>query len=266
MQRPLFSRFSALRAIARPEGDRECNLAPSRPMRRRSLTGIALFATLAAPCLQAAVGATELQEAVAEFVEQRRDSILQGYGTNARLEYRVNSLDARLRLADCDVPLAITAKDLTSANRLNVHVSCPGSARWAIYVPVELSIWRSVVVVTAPIARGQTIAESDLGLEEHDVATARGYYGHPSELVGYIARRVLNVRSPVLASQVEAPLQVKRGDKVILTAMLGTLQVKMNGIAEADGRYGDRISVRNSDSQRVIEGRITGPGQVQVAM
>lgn len=255
-----------------------CRLFPpvSRPIaraRRRAalptwlgMGGLLLGLGLA-PLCSAAVDARQLRQAVADFIGQQRSTLLAGYADDARLEYRINNLDPRLRLADCDVPLALSVKDPTAGSRLNVHVSCPGSARWAIYVPVEISVWQPVVVVTTPIARGQTLTAAELGVAEQDVAAnSLSYYSDPATVVGFVARRVLSANSPVLASQVEAPLQVKRGDKVILTAMQGSLQVKMDGVAEQDGRYGDRISVRNSRSQRLIEGRVTGPGQVQVNM
>lgn len=214
---------------------------------------------------QAAVDAAQLRQAVSVFIQQQTDALLQGYSADARLEYRIHHLDARLRLANCDVPLALSVKDLTPGPRLNVHVHCPGSARWAIYVPVEISIWQPIVVAATPIARGQTLTLQDLALAEHDVATVgRGYYSDPAALEGFIARRVLSPRNPVLASQVEAPLQVKRGDKVIITAIQNGLQVKMEGIAERDGRYGDRIAVRNSQSRRIVEAQVIGTGQVQV--
>lgn len=268
--RPVLHRIRTQSGQTRSGQTRSGQTRSGQTVRRRWLVSVALLllglVQVVSPA-SAAVGAAQLQQAVATFIEQRRDEFLSGYADQARLEYRINSLDSRLRLADCAAGLVLSVKQPTAGNRLNVHVSCEADARWAIYVPVELSVWQPVVVATRPIARGQTLQTADLGLEEHDVAAAgSGYYSQPSELAGFIARRVLNAGNPVLASQVEAPLQVKRGDKVVLTARQGTLEVRMNGIAEEDGRYGDRIGVRNIQSQRLIEGRVIGQGQVRVTL
>lgn len=217
---------------------------------------------------QAGVGAKQLRRAVTDFLAGKRAELLANYTAGTRLEYRINPLDSRLQLADCDQPLALDVKDLSPVgNRLNVHVRCPGSARWALYVPVTLAIWQPVVVVKRPLARGAVISAADLELEEQDVATLNSpYFSSIQEAAGSVARRPLAAGSPLLASQIEAPLLVQRGQTVVLSARQGTLQVKMNGVAESDGRRGDRISVRNSQSQRLIEGRVTGPGQVEVTL
>ncbi|NEP50997.1 MAG: flagellar basal body P-ring formation protein FlgA, partial [Moorea sp. SIO3C2] len=51
----------------------------------------------------------------------------------------------------------------------------------------------------------------------------------------------------------EQPLLIKRGDSVVVTARTGTLTVKMPGTALMDGHRGEQISVRNKQSNRVVD-------------
>ncbi|NQD96748.1 flagellar basal body P-ring formation protein FlgA, partial [Pseudomonas sp. CrR25] len=77
---------------------------------------------------------------------------------------------------------------------------------------------------------------------------------------------------PLLPDQVVAPVYVeqaevvRRGDQVVIRARSLTINVRMPGEALSDGAIGQQISVRNQGSQRVIKARVTGPGQVEVAM
>ena len=77
---------------------------------------------------------------------------------------------------------------------------------------------------------------------------------------------------PLQPDQVLAPIHVeqaevvRRGDQVIISARSGGISVRMPGEALSDGGMGKQINVRNLGSQRVVKARVTGPGQVEVAM
>jgi flagella basal body P-ring formation protein FlgA len=59
---------------------------------------------------------------------------------------------------------------------------------------------------------------------------------------------------------------VQRGEQVILVAQAGSMEVRMNGMAMEDATLGDKIKVKNSSSNRVVEGVVQAPGVVQVTM
>jgi flagella basal body P-ring formation protein FlgA len=59
---------------------------------------------------------------------------------------------------------------------------------------------------------------------------------------------------------------VLKGDQVVIIARSGTLAVRMPGEALAQGGLSEQIRVRNLNSKRVVKARVTGPGQVEVAM
>jgi len=52
----------------------------------------------------------------------------------------------------------------------------------------------------------------------------------------------------------------------VISAGNSTIQVKMPGEALSAGSVGEQIRVRNLNSKRVVKARVTGPGQVEVAM
>jgi len=227
----------------------------------------ALWLALLPGLALASLDAEQLRQAVGDYLDQQRQSLLAPYGPEARLDYRISRLDPRLRLAGCDEPLSLDVNSLTNSGRLNVLVRCSGTSPWSLYVPVELSVWQPVVVAAAPVARGQVLTASALEVVEHDVRRMhRSYWQRPEELVGHVARRVIPAGSPITASQVEAPHAVRRGSSVIIEASQGGLLVKMAGTAQQDGRLGDRIAVRNSQSRRLLEARVIGPDRVRVIL
>ena len=62
----------------------------------------------------------------------------------------------------------------------------------------------------------------------------------------------------------ENPVLVKLRDRVKLTANVRIGQVTMTGEALQEGRMGESIRIRNIDSNRTVQGRILGPGLVEV--
>jgi len=183
----------------------------------------------------------------------------------SRVEVSAGALDSRLRLAACDTPIRIRADLSREASRVNARVSCGAPTPWAIYVPAQIRVYRPVVVANRALSRGETVAPNDVMLEERDILSP----GAPpllrlEDAIGLSARRAIPANSVLSTSVVEQPVLVHRGDRVSVTSRAGTIAVRTTGEALADGRSGERIRVRNLQSEKIIEATVTGPGTVEV--
>ena len=63
---------------------------------------------------------------------------------------------------------------------------------------------------------------------------------------------------------VKAGMMIFKGDTVMITAKKAGMEVNMPGEALSDGRKGKQIRVRNIKSERIITGKVVGPGLVEV--
>lgn len=77
------------------------------------------------------------------------------------------------------------------------------------------------------------------------------------------ARR-LAAGETLTARHVARPLLVRRGHAVTLEAGGGGISVSAPGRALEDGGRGDPVRVRNTRSERVVEGRVIGQDRVRV--
>ena len=207
-----------------------------------------------------------IRSALGHFMDGYTARLARRLGPDVRIEYGTTALDNRLNVTACPAPLSLNARDPDRAvNRVNVQVSC--GAQWSLSLPVDLSIFRPVVTATRPLAPGTTIAASDVQLTEVDVSRLIGQYLNTmDDAVGMDVKRPLAPGRPVLGSQLEPPLLIRRGEAVQIVAEGSVIAVKMPGIALTDGRRGQQIRIRNKASSRVIEARVTGPGEAAVAM
>ena len=199
--------------------------------------------------------------AVEQFLQQQLPP-----SEHTRAEIEVGHLDNRLQLDACQQPLeAFFAPGSKPAGKTTVGVRCNDSKPWSIYVSGMVNLYTQVYAASAPLAKGHIINESDIIAVEANLAKlSYGYFTDKSRLVGQQTRRQLQQNQIIKPGQVKARLMVKRGQQVGLIAKSDNFSVKMSGKALMDGAKGDRISVKNLSSNRIIEGIVTQAGEVTV--
>lgn len=209
-----------------------------------------------------------IARAAEAFMAGWSDEMLTRLGGDARIGYSVVGLDPRLAMPACAEPLSVEAREQRQlTTRLNLQVSCRSGNGWSLFVPIDLTVQRPIVVAARPLAHGETLTAADLQLVEHNVARLTGqYFINLDEAVGMAVRRALAQGAPVLGEQLQPPLLIKRGDSVLITAAGSTIAVKMNGVAMTDGRRGEQIRVKNSSSGKIVAARVAAAGVVEVAL
>lgn len=242
-----------------------------RPSGRRLLQRAAMcgFGLLLAATTHAQQGPNpQLREAVDRFMTGYVDKLKNRLGPKTRVEYRVGALDNRLSVGACSQPLTIESKDTATPNsRINLQISCQQAESWSIYLPVELSMHRSVVVSVKPLTHGSTVGAGDVRLADYDISQINGQYlSSLDEAVGKDVKRPIAAGAPILQQQLLPPLMVRRGEAVMISAASTIVAVKSAGIALTDGRLGEQIRIKNQSSTRIVNARITGPGQAEVPM
>jgi flagellar basal body P-ring formation protein FlgA len=234
---------------------------------RSFLTIIYLLTLLNTNMAYGATGTEHISKAVAVFLGQQLHVLENQYGDQAKITYTISKLDPRLSMPDCPQALSTESKSLNSIGRMNIKVSCQQTALWSLYVPVSINVTRPVVSVIEPIAKGSQIDAGQLQLREMDISKLNGsYFTSLKNVIGMQARRPLRPDRPVLASQLQQPVMIKKGESVLVSATSGSLVVKIPGTALMDGRKGQQINIRNQQSKRIIKGRVIAPGQVTVPM
>ena len=124
-----------------------------------------------------------------------------------------------------------------------------------------------MIVANKSLLRDTILSDSDVSLAERDIsALNQGYLTRLDEVMGNKLTRPIQPDQVISPNQLEMAEVVRRGDQVVITARSGSISVRMPGEAMADGAPGKQIPVKNQRSGRTIRARVTGPGQVEVAM
>jgi len=81
---------------------------------------------------------------------------------------------------------------------------------------------------------------------------------------GMIPRRTIRAGALVLKSAIDAPAEITRGEMVGVEAHVGAAYLKFEVRAEASGRTGDLVQVRNIGSGKTFRARVVRKGWVAV--
>lgn len=214
--------------------------------------------------LQAAPSALQKQidEAIQLYVSESQD------GSYEEVKVEVQTVDPRLRLSECHSPLQLQHRPHNrSTGRLTFKISCDNPDSWTIHVPVVVQAFDQVVISDLPIAKGTHLSAGDLRLESRDVSLLYGgYFKSIAELDGFVARRPIPAERVINAALVDPARMINRGEKVVIIADGPGLSIRATGFAMEDGAFGELIRVKNTSSDKVVEGRITAPGVIKVSL
>lgn len=131
-------------------------------------------------------------------------------------------------------------------------IAVAGFARTRVALPM----------LARPVARGETIAETDILWTETTEARVASIVMDADRLIGMTARRDLAAGTPLRAHDVAAPVLVKRGGLVTIAFETAGLRLTHAGVALRDGGDGEVVEVRNIKSERVVKAVVAGPGLV----
>lgn len=182
---------------------------------------------------------------------------------DGEVEIKAVPLDTRLRLAPCQQPLlSELAGKGTIGSHTTVRVACPDSEGWNIYIPVRVKTMRPVVVARHALPANTILDEGMLQTTLKDSKLIHNHvFSDYRGIIGSKVRRHVQAGQPILGRNL---CLVCKGDAVTIIASSKNLQLKADGVALANAGNGERVSVRNSRSRRIVEARVVSVGVVEV--
>jgi flagellar basal body P-ring formation protein FlgA len=188
-------------------------------------------------------------------------------------------LDSRLKLQACAVPMVFDTP-FSSAETVRVRCSQPV---WQLYVKVfnksapkalapvnrestvGKDVHRKVLVAAGVLPRGTVLNETHVVLADADTSNI----GSPAfEAVADVMHselvRDLRPGQPVRVQDVRQTVLVKRGQTVLLSVgQAQGFQITARVEALQDGRMGEKVQLKNSESGKILTGVVKGPNAVQ---
>jgi flagella basal body P-ring formation protein FlgA len=145
------------------------------------------------------------------------------------------------------------------------------TARWQgriVYGDRTLPVWALVriraaftrLVAKADLEPGMPLTESDVALEQCEGAAYVTAPLTPADVLGLVPRRPIPAGAAITGKLLDRPIEIARGDEVIVSAKQGGILLRVSGIAEGSGRRGEQIVIRNATSGKRFRARVQGKG------
>jgi flagellar basal body P-ring formation protein FlgA len=147
------------------------------------------------------------------------------------------------------------------------YVLYQSARRFSVWARIRMAATMTRVIAAETLAPGKPVGKAQVRLETYDdfplrIDTARSL----DEVIGRMSLRPVRAGFPVLRSDLAEAFQVERGEMVQVTAVSGAAQLELEAQAEASGRQGDVISLRNPSSGKIFRARIEARGRAIVVV
>jgi flagella basal body P-ring formation protein FlgA len=156
-------------------------------------------------------------------------------------------------------------EDFLGRTILALHLFVDGEPVRRLWINATIAVTADVVTVIRPLGKNQNIEPADLTIERRDLAEL------PSDTVSRIedalgnrTTRMIYPNTVLQSRMISSPPLVKRGDMVKIVANAGAMTITATGMVKQQGCKGEMVRVVNTDSNRIVTARVTGPGAVEV--
>ena len=243
------------------------------PLLNRLLKCLPALLLALTACVHAASPQEVLKAALTEWVAAQN-----GVSTDI---VEMAPLDPRIPVQPCASNFSF---DYPFVSRESVRVRCT-RPNWQLFVKVGFAVSsppvikkasptsipassgesRQVVVASVNLSAGQLLQPELLKFEKLDAEKiSRTHYLEMSGLVGQEVVRAVRAGEALRSSDLRPGLMIKKGDQVMMTiGSPSTFQISVKLEALQDGHLGEQIKLRNADSERTLNGVVTGKGTVR---
>ncbi|MAO22884.1 MAG: flagella basal body P-ring formation protein FlgA [Phycisphaerae bacterium] len=127
----------------------------------------------------------------------------------------------------------------------------------------EALVQREVLVTTGFIRRGEAVSRDMTQVEQRWLPTTEPI-AMPTDSIGQVVRSTVDPGEMLLASMLEPPVLVERGQIVSARSIAGSVSVSLKVRAKQDGRLGEIIELESRDRSQRFQARVAGTGRVVI--
>jgi len=199
------------------------------------------------------------------LVEAARERLALGAATELEV--------GRLRPAEADVlrrgrlVSVVLPPGETGHGRVTARVTVDAGPRHGgvreTWVMAEVRARVPAVVATRRLARGDMVQARDVTLALRPAEEPA--LGDVALAVGRVTRHALEPGDAVGPHALELPTLIRRGDRVQARVSGPSFNLRAAGEALGRGAMGESVAVRVTMTGKVVYGRVTGPGEIEVS-
>lgn len=179
-----------------------------------------------------------------------------------KVKFDVNEIDHRIVLQSCKKIEAYLPTGSQLIGRTSIGVRCNEPNGWHIFIPVQITISRDLIVSAKPLTLGQVVHKEDIARLTTD-ATQNIGMTDDSQVIGKVLRYSIASGYILRQDMLREPFSVKQGQVVRLLVQGSGFSLSSSGVALNNAAEGNTVQIRTT-SGRVISGIAGEEGAVRI--
>lgn len=186
------------------------------------------------------------------------------------IELKKNNTDKTVKIVQVTLP-KIECSQVQAVEWGSLRVESKNTFRFLLVaddknfgVSGEFRTFQKLPVAKRNINFMEKVSESDFETQEKDVTFSPGYVAEIKDMLGRTLSSSVAQGSAVELKALKPEFQVEKGQIVQIQFQGQNFEVSANGIAEQNGAVGDLIKIKNTETQKILSGVVTGKGFVEV--
>ena len=221
-------------------------------------------------CYFSAYGNTQDLAAVEHVVV---DFIKQQHPPDTTLNVELQRLDQRLKLSACEKDLMVSwSPGSKEIGRTTVSVGCTAPKPWRIFVRASVEKESLTWVLNAAVRKGEVLTKQ-LVSQQSVMLGKDGHFGLPLGVpitdiepwIGHVFVRAVQAGRIIGDHSLKLPNLVTKGDPVSIIYKSSQLAIRAKGVALESGALQQKISVKNSVSNKIIDAIVIGRSNVSIS-
>lgn len=218
----------------------------------------------AAPEARSSGPAAPDHNSVRQAVSERIARIIQADAQDLRLTFE--AMDDEI-LNQTTTGRTLEIKPTASSDRLPLALTLYEGDRIVASKSIRVGVLvrRTVVIAAASKSRGETIAESDVTIDQQWVGPNLKA-APPEEVIGAAAQGRIATGQVILSGSIAAPVIVNKGETVSVACVSGSIVLTTKARALSSARVGDVIQFQGLEDKRTFTARMSGRGRAVVTV
>ncbi len=209
------------------------------------------------------INADKIQAIIAEYISNNKKNL-----PKADVTFIPNSMPLPFSIPTGNLTYDVIPSNpgILNSSSFSIIFKVDGKVVKNMSVRGKIEALANIVVAAESLKKGLVLQPQHLNIVSVNINEIANPEFDSHDLIGMQLTRTLATGSPVLGSMVEVLPVVRRGQKVKIIVETGSLHLTTTGFAHSDGKIDQMIKIQNIDSNKMVHGRVTGPGVVEVIL
>lgn len=206
------------------------------------------------------------EDILREAVEKAVSEQLKTEGVNFKI-VRLD-LPAKIEIPSGDVSVKAdlgNSRNIFAPFSISLEIQIDKKIVRRVSAMTQIEAYADVLVTTRDLKLGEKVSEADVKIENRLLQKSlANYLRNAANLRGVNLTKNLSAGSELTTDSIVAGAVIKTGDLVQIQAQSENLKILINGEARTNGKIGDRISVKNSQSGAILQAVVMDEKTVKV--